>query len=76
MKRGATVSNMKFSKGKLYRTKYYTPYNIMDLLIDTKDIEKTIDKDSIEVVIKYNLSVESFFDCRNEVNIKVKKYDW
>lgn len=76
MRRGTTVSNMKFSEGKLYRTKYYTPYNVLDLVIDTNSIVKNIHDEGMEIVIDYNLIVEGFFECKSVVNVDIKKQDW
>ena len=73
LRRNEAVSNMRFKEGKIHRTEYKTDYNIFELVINTKSLEKKVKEDRIEINIDYMISVQGFMEAENKVYIDIKR---
>lgn len=54
---GTTTGDMKFSKGYKDKTMYSTPYGVLELKIETKELNVSIDDNGGEVFINYSIVI-------------------
>ncbi|MEN8078856.1 DUF1934 domain-containing protein [Clostridioides difficile] len=69
---GSTTTNMEFKEGEMAVSLYNTPYGILDLNIDTKQLNIDIDENGGEIYSKYILGLEGQEGITTELNIKIK----
>lgn len=69
---GSTTTNMEFKEGKVAVSLYNTPYGILDLNVDTKELNINIDENGGEIYSKYILGLEGQEGITTEMNIKIK----
>ncbi|MCM8709713.1 DUF1934 domain-containing protein [Clostridium sp. SYSU_GA19001] len=54
---GTTTGDMKFSEGNKDKTIYSTPYGVLELKIETTELNVSIDDNGGEVFINYNMVI-------------------
>lgn len=69
---GSTTTNMEFKEGKTAVSLYNTPYGILDLNVDTKKLNISIDENGGEIYSKYVLGLQGQEGITTEMNIKIK----
>ena len=70
-KSGALSSQMTFEEGKIYMTKYSTPYGDMIMGVKTHKLNLIEKEDEISVEIRYDLETEQQLVARMQMQIKV-----
>lgn len=69
---GTTATKMDFKKNNSSISLYNTPYGILELKINTKELKIDVDENGGEVFINYNLSVGDDKPMDTELKIKIK----
>ncbi len=72
VREGTTNTTMEFSEGYMSPCLYNTPYGTLDLNIDTKKLDITIDENGGEIYSKYILGFVGQEDITTELHIKIK----
>ena len=72
IREGTTNTTMEFSEGYMTPCLYNTPYGTLDLNIDTKKLDITIDETGGEIYSKYILGFAGQEDITTELHIKIK----
>ncbi|MBL4932699.1 DUF1934 domain-containing protein [Clostridium paridis] len=69
---GTTSTKMDFKKDSNSVTLYNTPYGMLELKIDTKDLRIDMDENGGEVQIDYNISIAGQPPQGTQLKIKIK----
>ncbi|MDD7792677.1 DUF1934 domain-containing protein [Clostridium sp. 'White wine YQ'] len=69
---GTTSTKMDFKKDNNSVTLYNTPYGMLELKIDTKDLKIEMDENGGEVQIDYNISIAGQPPQGTQLKIKIK----
>ncbi|WP_238885732.1 DUF1934 domain-containing protein [Clostridium sp. YIM B02551] len=69
---GTTSTKMDFKKDNNSVTLYNTPYGMLELKIDTKDLKIDMDENGGEVQIDYNISIAGQPPQGTQLKIKIK----
>lgn len=69
---GTTATKMDFKKDNSSVSLYNTPYGILELKINTKELKIDVDENGGEVFINYNLGVGDEKPMDTELKIKIK----
>lgn len=69
---GTTSTKMDFKKDNNTVTLYNTPYGMLELKIDTKDLKIDMDENGGEVEIDYNISIAGQPPQGTQLKIKIK----
>lgn len=69
---GSTSAKMHFKKNNDSVSLYNTPYGMMELKINTKDLKIDMNENGGDVYIHYNLSVEGQKPQRTKLKINIK----
>lgn len=72
VREGTTSTKMEFKKNKNYVTLYNTPYGMLELKINTKDLKVDVDEKGGEVQINYNISISGQPTQETQLKIKIK----
>lgn len=70
-KSGALSSQMTFEKGKIYMTKYSTPYGDMIMGVKTHKLKVCESDTSITVVIRYDLETDEQLMAKMQMKIQI-----
>lgn len=57
LRTGTTNTKMEFSKGKKDVIMYNTPYGVLEMKIETKELKINLDDNGGDVLINYNLAI-------------------
>ncbi|SHI70416.1 DUF1934 domain-containing protein [Clostridium intestinale] len=68
---GTTTTKMDFKKNNNYITLYNTPYGMLELKINTKNLKIDMSDDGGEVQIDYNLSISGQPPQETQLKIKI-----
>ncbi|SHE80970.1 DUF1934 domain-containing protein [Clostridium fallax] len=69
---GTTSTEMSFERDSSSVSLYNTPYGMLELKINTKDLQVNVDKEGGDVAIRYNLSVAGQEPQYTELKINIK----
>ena len=69
---GSTTTNMEFTEGELAISLYNTPYGVLNLNVDTKQLNINIDENGGKIYTKYILGLEGEEGITTELNIDIK----
>jgi uncharacterized beta-barrel protein YwiB (DUF1934 family) len=72
IREGSTSTKMEFEKNNKYITLYNTPYGVMELSIQTKELKVDINEDGGEIFVNYNMSVSGQKAQKTELKINIK----
>lgn len=71
-RKGTTCTKMEFKKGENSICLYNTPYGMLNLYIDTKDLEINIDDNGGYIYAKYLLGSDGQEPIKTEIKIKIR----
>jgi uncharacterized beta-barrel protein YwiB (DUF1934 family) len=69
---GTTNAEMKFKKDAKEVTMYDTPYGVLELKLETKDLRITLDDDGGDVEINYNLAISGQKPQNTVLKVNIK----
>ncbi|MEG1003617.1 DUF1934 domain-containing protein [Clostridium sp.] len=69
---GSTTTKMHFQKDKPSVSLYNTPYGMLELSINTKDLEIDMNEDGGKVHIKYDMQVAGQPPIKTELKLEIK----
>lgn len=69
---GTTNAEMKFRKNSNEISMYDTPYGMLELKLETKDLKVDLDDDGGEVEIKYNLAISGQEPQNTVLKVNIK----
>lgn len=72
LREGTTNAEMHFDKNKQCTTLYNTPYGVLEIKIDTDDLNIDVDDKGGEVFIRYNMIIAGQTSQNTELKIKIK----
>ena len=69
---GTTNAEMNFEEGKEHVTLYNTPHGILELRINTKDLNINVDDNGGDVMINYSISISNQPPLNTNLKINIK----
>ena len=75
IRQGSTNTEMEFDKKEKSISMYNTPYGTLELKIETKKLDVTVDEEGGDIYIKYMLSVvgQEVLDTTLKINIRTQE---
>lgn len=69
---GTTTGDMRFIKGNKDKTIYSTPYGVIEISINTKDLIVNMNDNGGEVIINYDMIIAGQSPQKTELKINIK----
>lgn len=72
IRRGTTVSDLKFKKGESHTAFYSTPYGALEITVSTNKIDIEADDNGAKVELEYKMQATGLEPIVNELKLNIK----